>query len=232
MRDRRWDVQGLRDRRVEADEQCACTRMAPRNRCRSARARRGTSRAPPSAARCAPRPIPDAARSSGRSRRATPCGMSIAGMATRARRRAAPRACPGRPGRSPSLRRAAIVAPSAATNTSPSSPMPRSTQHDRRRERLRAGGPRRVADADDVAADVRRQEVVEERRDQVRVDQRAERHRDVLRAQQQRPAPGADQDHRRSTAPARRAARDRRRARERPEPRESTRAAGCRAARR
>ena len=41
-------------------------------------------------------------------------------------------------------------------------------QHDGRRERLGPGGRRRVGDADDVAADVARQEIVEERRDEKR----------------------------------------------------------------
>src|SRR6185503_4422085 len=54
-------------------------------------------------------------------------------------------------------------------------------ENHRRGERLRAGGPRRVADADDVAADVARQEVIEEVGDEVRAEQRAPAHVDVLR---------------------------------------------------
>ena len=49
-----------------------------------------------------------------------------------------------------------------------------------RGECLGPGGPRRVADADDVSTDVRRQEVVEEGRDEKGVRQRAECHVDVL----------------------------------------------------
>ena len=46
-------------------------------------------------------------------------------------------------------------------------------EDDRRRQRLRPGRPGGVADADDVAADIARQEVVEEDRDQARAEQRA-----------------------------------------------------------
>ena len=91
-----------------------------------------------------------------------------------------------------SLIRAAIVAPDAATKTRPSRPMPRSTSTTVVASVFDPTRRARVANADDVAADVRRQEVVEERRDEERVGQRAERHRHVLRVEQQAPAPGAD----------------------------------------
>ena len=87
----------------------------------------------------------------------------------------------------------ATVAPSAATSTSPIRPSAAIHEHDRRGQRLRLRGPRRVADADDVAADVARQEVVEEPGDEIRRQQRARRHLDALRAQQQLPAPRARQ---------------------------------------
>ena len=51
------------------------------------------------------------------------------------------------------------------------------------------------AHPDQVAADVARQEVVEEGRDQVRQGERAERRRETLGAQQQVPPPDADKQH-------------------------------------
>ena len=56
-------------------------------------------------------------------------------------------------------------------------------------QRLRAGRARRVADAHHVAADIARQEVVEETRHEVRGDQRSERHGHTLCVEQQPPAP-------------------------------------------
>ena len=61
----------------------------------------------------------------------------------------------------------AAVAPIAATSTRPSSPMHAVDQHHGGRQRLGLRRPGRVADADHVAADVARQEVVEEGRHQV-----------------------------------------------------------------
>jgi len=68
-------------------------------------------------------------------------------------------------------------------------------QHDRRRQRLRADELRAVPNPDDVAADVRRQEIIEKRRDEVRVRQRPDPRRDVLGVQQDAPAPHADENH-------------------------------------
>jgi len=64
-------------------------------------------------------------------------------------------------------------------------------QYDRRGQRLRAGGPGGVADADDVAADVARQKIVRERRDQKRPEQPAPGHPHVLCLEQDMPAPCA-----------------------------------------
>ena len=72
------------------------------------------------------------------------------------------RPMPPAPTRSP-RRRASATSPRIAIE-----------QDDGRGQRLRPGERRRVRDADDVAADVARQEVVEERRDQERLGQRAE----------------------------------------------------------
>ena len=75
-------------------------------------------------------------------------------------------------------------------------------QDDRRRQRLGPGRAGGVPDADHVTADVARQEVVEERRDQVGGEQGPRGARHLLRVEQQPPAPGCD-DHRRGRAPAR-----------------------------
>ena len=96
-------------------------------------------------------------------------GMS-SGTARRRWRRA-PKPRPSTPATGRSTRRSidAAVAPTAATNTSPRSPMPRSTSTTVGRQRLRARGLRRVGDPHDVAADVAREEVVEEGRDEKRL---------------------------------------------------------------
>jgi hypothetical protein len=68
-------------------------------------------------------------------------------------------------------------------------------QHHRRCQRLRTGRSRRVGNPDDVAADVARQEIIEERRDEKRADQRARGDADPLRVKQQAPPPGAGEHH-------------------------------------
>ena len=132
---------------------------------------------------------------SGRRSCVTRCGIISTGVATAMAPASISHSTPGPSGPIASLIRAASVAPTAATNTRPSSPIPRSTMHDRRRQRLRSRRACRVADADDVAADVRGEKVVEERRDEERIEEPPERRRDVLRAEQKVPAPHADDDH-------------------------------------
>src|SRR4029079_7038389 len=69
-------------------------------------------------------------------------------------------------------------------------------QHHGSRERLGAGRLGRVGDTDHVAADVAGQEIVEERRDEERLREKAERQAHVLRAPQDAPSERARQQHR------------------------------------
>ena len=113
---------------------------------------------------------------SGWSSRARPCGIRSAGVGdARPPRRTRATACPADRASSTPVSARPAVAPMAAIRTSPSRPMPRSISTTVVAQRLRPGRRRRVGDADDVAADVARQEVVEERRDQERRGQRPER---------------------------------------------------------
>ena len=67
-------------------------------------------------------------------------------------------------------------------------------QHDRRRQRFRPRRPRRIGDAHHVAADIARQEIVEEERHEKRRQQRSAPHVNLLRRKQNVPAPRA-RDH-------------------------------------
>src|SRR4029079_7808187 len=69
-------------------------------------------------------------------------------------------------------------------------------QHHGGRERLGACRLGRVGDPDHVAADIAGQEIVEERRDEERLREKAERQAHVLRAQQHAPPQRAGQQHR------------------------------------
>ena len=69
-------------------------------------------------------------------------------------------------------------------------------QHDRRRERLGAGVRRGVRDADDVAANIAGEKVVEERGHQEGPGEVAEPDVDLLSLQEQAPSPGARGEHR------------------------------------
>ena len=68
-------------------------------------------------------------------------------------------------------------------------------EHDRRRQRFRTGRRRRIGNPHHIAADIAGQKVVEERGDEERRGQRAEREMDVLSAEKEAPAPGTDQNH-------------------------------------
>ena len=87
-------------------------------------------------------------------------------------------------------------------------------EDNRRRQRFRSGGARRIADPNHVAADVARQEIVEELRDEERAEQPPARDIDLLRLEQNPPAPGrgehVDQEdpERERQPPERRAPRD------------------------
>ena len=85
------------------------------------------------------------------------------------------------------------VAENAATRTSPIRPSTRSISTTAVASVFEPAGTRRVADPDHVAADVARQEVVEEQRDQQRSEQRAAADVHALRVEQQLPSPGARQ---------------------------------------
>ena len=88
---------------------------------------------------------------------------------------------------------AEAAAPTPRSASRPDQPV---DQHDRRRERLGAACRRGVRDADDVAADVAGEKVVEERCHQEGPGEVAEPDVDLLRLQEQAPSPGARGEHR------------------------------------
>ena len=157
------EVQRVRRRRSRTPPSAPCTKTAPAKQLTSApgsspklRQRAGQRR------RCGRRPIPDerpsAAAAAGRSPPARTRPASVA---------AAPARNPahshtGQIGAAAWCRRPIAVAPSAATSTSAIRPSTRSTSTTVVASVFELRVPRRVADADDVAADVARQKVVEE----------------------------------------------------------------------
>ena len=88
----------------------------------------------------------------------------------------------------------AAVAPTAATSTSRQQAEPAVDEDDGRRQRLRSRGLRRVGDADHVAADVAGQEIIEELRDQERLEQPPDGDVDVLRLEENPPPPRRGED--------------------------------------
>ena len=167
-------------------------RTPPRRSSRRARpADRGTGRARRSASRCGRRSTPDGRRAA----------AAAAVRSRPARARPAPTAAPREGNRPTATRdqsertgcRAAGGERRAAGGHQHEAHQAEAAidEDDGRGERLRAGRPRRVADADDVAADVARQEVVEEERDEVRAGEMVGRDVHILRIEQQLPAPDA-----------------------------------------
>ena len=144
-------------------------------------------------ARGARPPTPGGRPAAAAAARVKPSGISRAGVASIAPRRNRPTASPGPTG--PTAMPVHQRRPGCRHQRQSEQAEPAVDQHDGGRQRLGAGGLRRVGDPDDVAADVAGQEVVEEGRDEKRLGQEAEGKADVLGAQQHAPAHGAGQHH-------------------------------------
>ena len=112
----------------------------------------------------------------------------------RGRRRREPEADEHRPGRPPggAPRSRRARRPASARSVEGAEAEDAVDRHHGERRRGGAGEPRAVADADDVAADVAGQEVVEEGGDEVGRREVAQAGREALGLEQQPPAPGRD----------------------------------------